>query len=68
MVCSVKVVNHVCARLLISMVEDVVFWVHLPLYLVHLVGPEGSVFGHDDCTLEFSGNEILIKSLKSILY
>jgi len=67
-VCGPKVVDHVCPGLLISVVEDVVLWVHVPLDLVHFVGTVRPVLGHDDCTLELSVDEICIVSLASIIY
>ena len=52
----------------ISVVEDVVLGVHVPLDLVHFVGTVRAVLGHDDRTLELSVDEICIVTLASISY
>jgi hypothetical protein len=61
-----EVVNHVGSGLLVSMVKDVVFRVHVPLDLVDFVGSVRSVLGHDDGTLELSVDESGIVSHTSI--
>jgi len=49
------------------MVEDVVFGVHGPLDLVHLVRAVRAVLGHDDGTLELSVHKIGVVALEAIL-
>lgn len=66
-VCSVKIVDHVSAGFLISMVEDVLFGVHVPLDLVHLVSSMGSILSHNNSTLKFSIHEVLVISLLPVL-
>jgi hypothetical protein len=66
-ICRVEVVNHVGAGLIVALIKNIVLWVHVPLDLMDLVGPVRSVFGHNDGSFEFSLNEILVKSLESIL-
>lgn len=63
---GLEVVNHVGSGLLISVVEDVVLRVHVPLDLMDLVGSVRTVLGHDDGTLELSVDEGGIVSLTSI--
>ena len=65
-VCGLEVVNHVGSLLIISLVKDVVFRVHVPLDLMDLVGSMRSVLGHDDGTLELSVHEGGIVSLTSV--
>lgn len=67
-VCGFKVVDHVGPCLLISVVEDIVLWVHIPLDLVYLVCSVRAILGHDDCTLKLSVDEICIVALASIIY
>ena len=63
-----EVVNHVGSSLFISVVEDVVSWVHVPLDLVDLVGTVRAVFGHNDGSFKLSVDKICIMSLASIIY
>jgi hypothetical protein len=65
-VSGLEVVNHVGSGLLVTMVKDVVFWVHSPLDLVDLVGSVWAVLGHDDGTLELAVDEICIMSHASV--
>jgi hypothetical protein len=65
-VSSFKVVYHVGSGLLVSMVKDVIFWVHSPLDLMNLVGSMRAILGHDDGTFEFSVDEICIMSHTSV--
>lgn len=65
-VSGLEVVNHVGSGLLISVVEDVVLRVHVPLDLMDLVGSVRTVLGHDDGSLELSVDESGIVSLASI--
>ena len=51
---SFKVINHVSSCLLITVVENVVLWIHVPLDLMDLVGSVGAILGHDDGTFELS--------------
>jgi len=67
-VCGPKVVDHVGPGLLISVVEDVVLRIHVPLDLMHFVGTVRAVLGHDDRTFELSVDEICIVPLSSIIY
>lgn len=68
MICSVKIINHVGTSFFISMVENVILWVHVPFDLVDFVSSVRAIFGHDNSTFKFSANKVLIKSLKSIFY
>lgn len=63
---SFEIVNHISSSLFVSMVKDVVFRVHLPFDLVHLVGSVWSILGHDDGTFEFSVDEACVVSHSSI--
>ena len=49
-----EIFNHVATSLLISMIKDIVFRIHIPLYLVNLVSPVRSVLGHHDGAFKFS--------------
>ena len=49
-----EVLNHVATSLVVSVIKDIVFWVHVPLDLVNLVSPVRSVFGHHDGALKLS--------------
>jgi len=49
-----EVLNHVATSLVVSVIKDIVFWVHVPLDLVNLVCPVRSVFGHHDGALKLS--------------
>ena len=66
-VSRVEVVNHVGTSLLVAVVKDIIFRIHAPLDCMHFVGPVRTVFGHDDCSFEFSVDETLIVALKSVL-
>lgn len=59
-VSSFEIVNHIGSSFFITMVEDVVLWVHLPLDLMDFVGSVRAILCHDDGTFEFSIDEILI--------
>jgi len=63
-----KVVNHIGPGLLVSVVEDIVLWVHAPLDLMYFVGTVRAVLGHDDCSFELSVDESCIVALQSIVY
>ena len=63
---SLKVINHVGSGLLISVIKDVVFWVHVPLDLMDFVGSMRTVLGHDDGSFELTVDEIGIMSHSSI--
>lgn len=63
---SLKVINHVGSGLLISVVKDVVFWVHIPLDLMDFVGSMRTVLGHDDSSFELTVDKIGIVSHSSI--
>ena len=63
---GLKVINHVGSGLLISMVKDVVFWVHVPLDLMDFVGSVRTVLGHDDSSFELTVDKIGIVSHSSI--
>jgi hypothetical protein len=67
-VSSFEIINHVGSGLLVAMVEDVVFGVHVPFDLMHLVGTVGAVFGHHDGPFKLSVDKICIMSLASIIY
>jgi len=58
-----EVVNHVGSSLFISVVEDVVSWVHVPLDLVDFVSSVRSIFGHYNGPLKFTVYKILIVAL-----
>ena len=62
-----EIVDHIGPGLLVSVVEDVVFGIHVPLDLMDLVGSVWSVLSHDDGSLELSVDEIIIVALKSVL-
>lgn len=62
-----EVVDHVGPGLLVAVVEDVVFGVHVPPDLVDLVGTVGSVLGHDDSTLKFAVDKLCIVALAPIV-
>jgi len=63
---SLKVVNHICSSLFVSMVKDIVFRVHLPFDLMHLVGSVRAVLSHDDGTFELSVHKACVVSHSSI--
>jgi hypothetical protein len=48
------------------MVKNVVFRVHLPFDLMHLVGSVRSILGHNDGTFELSVDETGIVSHSSV--
>ena len=62
-----EVVDHVGPGLLVAVVEDVVFGVHIPLDLVYFVGTVGSVLGHDNSTLKFAVHKLCIVALAPIV-
>jgi hypothetical protein len=41
-------------------VENVLFWVHIPLDLMNFVSSMGTIIGHDDSSLELSIDKIHI--------
>jgi len=61
-----EVVNHVGSGLLVTVVKDIILWVHVPLDLMDLVSSVRTVLGHDDGTLELSVDEISVVSHSSI--
>jgi hypothetical protein len=63
-----EVVDHIGARFVVALVEDVVLGVHVPLDLVHLVRAVRPVLGHDDCSLEFSVDEANVVALAPFVY
>jgi len=63
---SLEIVNHVCSCLFVSMVKDVVFRVHLPFDLMHLVGSVRAILGHDNGTFELSVDKACVVSHSSI--
>lgn len=65
-VSGLEVVNHVGSGFVVTLIEDVVFWVHVPLDLMNLVSSVRAVLGHDDSSLELSVDEICIVSHTSI--
>jgi len=67
-VSSFEVINHVSSGFLISVIEDVFFWVHIPLDLMNFVGSVRTILSHDDGSFEFSVDEICIMSHSSITY
>jgi hypothetical protein len=66
-VCRVEIIYHVCSGAFISVVENVLFRIHVPFDLVHLVSPVRAVLGHDDGALEFAVDEGLVVPLKAVL-
>lgn len=64
---GVEIVDHICTRLFVAVVEDVIVGVHVPFDLVYLVGAMGSVLGHDDGSFKFSVDECLIVPLEAVL-
>jgi len=64
---GVEVVDHICPGLLVSVVEDVVFWIHAPLDLMYLVCPVWPVLSHDDGSFKLSVDEILVVALEPVL-
>lgn len=61
-----EILDHVAARLVISMIKDVVFGVHVPLDLVNFVSTMWTILSHDNGAFEFSVNVALIMASKSI--
>ena len=59
---SAEVVNHIGSSSLVTVVKDIVFRVHVPLDLMNFVSSVGSVVSHDDCSFEFTINEVCIIS------
>jgi len=66
-VSRLEIVNHISTGLLVSMVEDVIFWVHIPFDLMDFVSSVWTVGGHHDRSLELSVHEIHVVSLQSVL-
>lgn len=62
-----EVVDHIASGLLIAVIEDVVFWIHVPPNLVHFVSPVRPVSRHHDGSLEFSVNIRLLVASQAIL-
>lgn len=62
-----EVVDHVCTRSFVAVVENIVFGVHVPLDGVHFVSSMRSVFGHHNGSFKLSVDKILVISLKPIL-
>jgi hypothetical protein len=63
-----EIINHVGSGFFISMVKNVVFWVHVPLDLMNLVSTMRTVLSHDDCAFKLSVDKICIVSLAAIIY
>jgi hypothetical protein len=61
-----EVVNHNGSGLVVTLIKDVVFGVHVPLDLMDLVSSVWPVLSHDDGTLELSIDESCIVSHTSI--
>lgn len=59
---SAEVVNHIGSSSLVTVVKDIVFRVHVPLDLMDFVCSVGSVVSHNDCSFEFTINEVCIIS------
>lgn len=59
-ICSFKVVNHICTSFFITMVEDVIFGVHVPFDLMDFVGTMRAVLSHYYSSFEFSGHKLSI--------
>ena len=53
---SSEVVYHIASSFLITVIKDVVFWIHVPSDLMHFVSPVGPVLRHHDGSLELSIN------------
>ena len=62
-----EVFNHIASRLIISMIEDVVFGVHVPLDLVDLVCSMWSILGHHDSAFKFAVDKLCIVALAPIV-
>ena len=52
---SLEVIDHISSGLLITMVKNVILWVHVPLDLMDLVGSMWTILGHDDSALRTHG-------------
>ena len=61
-----EVVNHVASGLVISVVKDVILWVHIPSDSVDLVGSVRTVPGHDDGSFKLSVDVGLVVSYQPI--
>ena len=65
---SSEIVNHISSCFLVSVIKDVVFGIHIPLDLMHLIGSVGAVFSHHDSSFKLPVDKIFIMSLESIIY
>lgn len=59
---SLEVIDHISSGLLITMVKNVILWVHVPLDLMDLVGSMWTILSHDDSALELTVDEIGVVS------
>jgi len=62
-----EVVDHVSSDFLISLIEDVVLGVHVPLDLMNFIATVWTILSHYYCPFKFSINEICVVSLESII-
>ena len=62
-----KVVYHVDLGLIVAVVKDIVFGVHIQFDLVHFVGTVRSILGHDDSTLKLTDDKLCIIALVPIV-
>lgn len=62
-----EVINHVATSLVITVVKDIVFGIHIPFDLMYFIGPMRPIPGHYNCTFKFSVNMSLVMSQQSIL-
>ena len=61
-----EVFNHIASRLIISMIEDVVLGVHVPLDLMDFVRTMWSILSHNNRTFKLSVDVRLIMTDESI--
>ena len=62
-----EIIDHVCTRLLVAVVKDIVFGVHGPLDLMYLVCAVGTVLSHDDGSFKLAVDEIGVVALQAVL-
>lgn len=66
LVSCLEVVYHVGSSPFISVVKNILLWIHIPFDLMNLVSSMGTIIGHDDSTLELSIDKIHIVAVTAL--
>jgi len=61
-----EIVYHVSSSPFISMVKNVLLWIHIPFYLVNFVSSVGTVIGHDDGTLKLPIDKVHVIAVTTL--